>query len=432
MDSCHLQRSARTPDEHLAHVIAVAGAHLPARELPLLEATGEVLVENLRARLAVPAFSNSAMDGFLVHEADLQGEGPWTLPVAGDVPAGAQARSVPAGQTIRIMTGAPTGEDTAGLMVVPVELTTTPAGPTELPREVTVTQRPGKTNIRPRGKDKQVGDLVAAAGARIDAGLIAAAVSTGHASVRAIRKPRVAVISSGDELATPGDALQPGQIPDSNGPMVAALVHESGAEPHLVAHTADCPEDFQRTLAEAASSCDLVITTGGVSAGAFDVVKEVAGSEAGVWFGHVRQQPGKPQGVGTVQGTPLIALPGNPVSSFVSFHLYARPMIAVLAGRLRPNAEVDEPSGRPGPQPRVLDRPTVVADLVGKFPADAKRTRFVPVTLAWRDGRATATRSGEGSHFVASLAGVTGLAVIPAVSEGGREETPNQASVILL
>ncbi len=335
--------ASRSISEHLSAVLALAPAPR-AESVPVGPALrGRVLAEDATARFPVPPFANSAMDGFLVRATDISGAGPWTLPVAGDVPAGATAQEVPAGQAVRIMTGAPVG-DTAGLLVVPVENTTVPPGPTELPRRVTITEAPAKTHIRPAGEDIRPGTVVATAGTTANAAVIAALISTGIYSVQAYQRPRIAVISSGNELSSYPDELSPGRLPDSNGPMLASLAH---TESYF--HVGDDPAELSRLLDELSASHDLIITSGGVSAGAFDVVHGVLGAGDNSWFGHVHQRPGAPQGIGTWRGVPVLALPGNPVAAFVGFQLYARPLIVALSGQPPPHAPARSRADVAGP-----------------------------------------------------------------------------------
>lgn len=340
------------------------------------------------------------MDGFLVRAADISGPGPWTLPVAGDVPAGATAQAVPAGQAVRIMTGAPVG-DATGLIVVPVENTTVPSGPTELPREVTITAAPAKTHIRPAGEDIQPGTIVAPAGATANAAVIAALISTGIYSVKAYRRPRIAVISSGNELSAYPDELAPGRLPDSNGPMLASLAHTES-----YSHVGDDPAELSRLFDELSASHDLIITSGGVSAGAFDVVHGVLGTGDNSWFGHVHQRPGAPQGIGRWRGVPVLALPGNPVAAFVGFQLYARPLIAALSGQPHPRETVQ-----------------LSAKVEVSLPSASARPIIVPVTVSFAGKPRITGALSRGSHRVVSLAGTNGYCIIDGPAPAAGEET---------
>ncbi|MER0093222.1 molybdopterin molybdotransferase MoeA [Corynebacterium sp. KPL2838] len=392
--------ASRSISEHLSAVLALAPA--PRAESvsvgPAL--CGRVLAEDATARFPVPPFANSAMDGFLVRVADISGAGPWTLPVAGDVPAGATPQAVPVGQAVRIMTGAPVG-DATGLIVVPVENTTVPSGPTELPREVTITAAPAKTHIRPAGEDIQPGTIVAPAGATANAAVIAALISTGIYSVKAYRRPRIAVISSGNELSAYPDELAPGRLPDSNGPMLASLAHTES-----YSHVGDDPAELSRLFDELSASHDLIITSGGVSAGAFDVVHGVLGTGDNSWFGHVHQRPGAPQGIGRWRGVPVLALPGNPVAAFVGFQLYARPLIAALSGQ---------------PHPREIVQLSAKVEV--SLPSASARPIIVPVTVSFAGKPRITGALSRGSHRVVSLAGTNGYCIIDGPAPAAGEET---------
>ncbi|MCT2338605.1 molybdopterin molybdotransferase MoeA [Corynebacterium sp. p3-SID1056] len=391
--------------EHLDRVLALASPRIE-REVPLDQATGHVLAAPVRGRLAVPPFANSAVDGFAVHAADVRGEGPWTLPVAGDVPAGSAALDCPAGCAIRVMTGAPIADSDGDLVVVPVEQTNIPRGPYPLPTEVTITRvEAGRTHIRTAGENAQPGDTIATPGLRVDAGTLAACVSTGVRTVDVYAHPTVAVVSTGSELrAWPGE-ISGAQIPDSNLPMVAELAASASEQrARVVRYHVDDDQAAEATLRRAAAEADLVITSGGVSAGAFDIVRAVSSTDAGMWFGKVAQRPGSPQGAGTFAGTPLVCLPGNPVAAFVSFLLYGAPLIAAQAGISRGL--------------RFSERPHILAERAADFVNTAKPgvTYAVPVRLHHADGRTVAESFAPaiGSSFVASLTGIDGLAIVDA------------------
>lgn len=425
--------TTRSITEHLAATLALVPQAQPHKLTPT-RASGLVLAEDARAELPVPPFSNSAVDGFLVRAGDLTGSGPWELPVVGDVPAGAEALALPAGQSLRIMTGAPVGDPPAvDLRVVPVESTDIPRGPGPLPSRVLIAAGDhSRSHIRRRGEDTATGEVVATAGSVIDPGTLAALVSTGVREVSTYLRPRVTVISSGDELVAAGETPGPGQLPDSNLPMVAALLQAAGITEISTRHVADSAAQFRFQLDQASQNSDLVITTGGVSAGAFDVVREVAedplAEDSEVWFGPVDMQPGKPQGLGLWRGTPLVCLPGNPVAAFVSFHLFLTPLLQRLAGH---------PA-----QPDPLDRPMTMAQAGTTFPMPGTRPLVVPVRLEWSRSEAVATPftpGGKGSHRVASLAGVNGLVVLepqspksPATPEFAVPQAGEPISVLLL
>lgn len=400
------EQHRRTMDEHLQAALALVAplqrtAQVSIRDLN--DHHGIVVARDVISAAAIPPFTNSAMDGFLVRSTDLAGDGPWTFPVSGDIPAGSPPVPVPAGHAVRIMTGAPLPEDpdTKGdeLCVIPIE--NTDARNDVMPTTVTVKDyNPHRAHIRHRGEHVQPGDVVTHAGTRIDAGVIATLISAGVEQVELYPRPTVCVITSGDEV---GDARNAWGIPNSNGPMLVAAAHASGAVP-THRHVRDDAAAVHAAIDTAASEFDLVVTVGGVSAGAYDVVRAVGGT-ADMWFGPVDIQPGKPQGLGTWNGTPVMCLPGNPVAAYVSFFLFVVPVLHTLAGMPAPHS--------------VWDRPHVSAFVSDDFPQPGPRTRFIPVQLTWGEHGATATlpHGGTGSHMVATLAGVHGLAVLPAESE---------------
>lgn len=393
----------RSIADHTEAVLALAA---PRRERRMLiDATGHTLAAPAVSALAIPPFDNSAMDGFIAHAEDLKGNGPWTLPVAGDIPAGLEPIPCPPGAAVRVMTGAPVppGED---LVVIPVEQTDVTAGPVPLPQTVTVhTRAPGRNHIRRAGGDIAPGDVVAAAGTVCDAATLAALVSAGVQDVTVHARPTVAVITTGDELVAWPDAPSGARIPNSNLPMLARVAADAGAADVVELHAGDRAggeHDFAHVLGRAAEAYDIVVTSGGVSAGAYDVVKEVTACES-MWFGHVAQRPGGPQGAGTWRGTPLLCLPGNPVAAFVSAQLYLWPLVRAAAGH---------ETGL-----HLHQRPHVAAHVEGSFPRPhPELERVVPVTVAFGAdvARATAFSERAGSHMVGSLAGVNGLAVLPA------------------
>lgn len=369
------------------------------RGLPLDQAAGLVLAAEARAEYANPLFDYSAMDGFAVHAADVTGTGPWQLPVAGDIPAGAPVVDCPAGHAVRVMTGAPVppGED---ILVVPVEQTDIPAGPRELPEAVTVRSvDPSRSHVRPAGGKHPAGAAVAGPGTLIDAGTLAALVSAGVRSVDAYAAPRVAVISTGDELVAWPEAPGPSQLPDSNLPMIAGLAAENGAGEVLRLHSSDRGKSLAELFDEA-SGCDVIVTTGGISAGAFDVVRQVVEPRGGSWFGPVDQRPGTPQGMGRVGQASLVCLPGNPVAAYVSFHLYVAPLLAALrfgdaAGPTRPRIQA-------------------IAG-TGFHPARKGKSLVVPVRLDYSGDQPTAVPFSTGAHNsseVTALTGIGGITII--------------------
>lgn len=260
MANSDLSSSRRSLVEHIQQVLDNTAVASPVL-VPLTEASGLTLAQDVRANLPVPPFSNSAMDGYLVHSTDLVDDGPWTFPVIGDVPAGALAQKVPKHHAVRIMTGAPVGDPyNSDLVVIPVEQTDTEFGATPLPQTVVVNEIiADKPHIRNRGENLHVGDIVANAGEVIDAGLLAGLISTGVTEVSAYPRPKVTVLSSGNELAEPGTALQPGQIPNSNQPMIVELLKSQGITSIKGVHCRDGKTDFTEKFLAAVEDSDLVI-----------------------------------------------------------------------------------------------------------------------------------------------------------------------------
>ena len=385
---------------HYEDVLAL-GTALPATRVPIHEARGLVLASEVAARFSIPPFTNSAMDGFAVRARDLLvGQ---ELPVAGDIPAGCtEVPELAPGTTLRIMTGAPlpAGADA----VLQVELTEDAASNMlpEAPTSIVPTDTPGEgAHIRYAGEDIATGDIAFIAGTTLTPAHLAALVALGYGEVSVYARPRVGVITTGDELRAPGEPLAPGQIPDSNSMLVTQLAAEAGAVPSSFACHTDTTDSFLSGLRALADDVDLIVTTGGVSAGAFDVVKAALLSE-GVTFDKVAMQPGKPQGFGTVADTsgrrvPIVCLPGNPVSVFVSWQLFGRPLLDVLFGR--------PAAGYEG-----MFRP---ASAGIAWSRKAGRTQFLPC-VAVDGGVAPATSGGSKSHLIAALPLATGLARVAA------------------
>ena len=459
----------QAPEAYVAELLA-ALEPLPAVVLPLAEAHGLVLAEDATAALPVPPWTNSAMDGYAVRAADAAGAGlsPVVLPVGGDVPAGAVPAPLEPGTAQRIMTGAmlPEGADA----VVRVEDTDQEPGPRPLPErvEIRVAPRPG-LNVRRAGENVGVGDPVLGAGAVLSAAALSALASTGAGSVRAVPRARVAVVSTGAELVDPGAAPPAGSIPDSNSVLLSGLVVEHGATLASVTRSADTAASLAGALTAAAASADLIVTSGGVSAGAFDPLTmlaedraaldqdRAAGAAIRLRFARVAMQPGKPQGHGTVRAddgreVPLIMLPGNPVSVLVSFRTIVAPALARLMGHdgVGGTGETSGSGGGPAALvlPRAGARPPVRARAAEAWKTAGGRRQYIPVRFvpapagAAAPGTATAEtvpqpsdgavgpaywvapthRLGSGSHLVASLPAAQALAVVaagtPAVGVG--------------
>ncbi|BAX90815.1 molybdopterin molybdenumtransferase 2 [Mycobacterium shigaense] len=297
----------------------------------LPEAQGLVLADDVVAQLALPVFDNSAMDGYAVRAedvADATPDHPVVLPVAEDIPAGrTDLLALDPGTAHRIMTGAPL--PAGATAIVPVENTDGGAG------SVTIRQSsPAGKHIRLAGDDVAPGTTVLRAGQVVTPAILGLAAALGLAGLSVIPRQRVLVISTGTELVTPGTPLQPGQIYESNSVMLAGAVREAGAAVVAVATAEDDVAQFGAIVDRYAAGCDVIITSGGVSAGAYEVVKDAFGraGDQGVEFVKVAMQPGMPQGVGRVAGATIVTLPGNPVSSLVSFEVFLRPALRRAMG----------------------------------------------------------------------------------------------------
>ncbi|WP_425570887.1 molybdopterin molybdotransferase MoeA [Pseudonocardia adelaidensis] len=396
--------SPRTVDEHRAVVAALLDP-MPAEEVPVAQARGRVLATDVVAAVALPSFDNSAMDGYAVRAADVAGA-PVELPVEADIPAG--RTDVPAlrpGAAHRIMTGAalPAGADA----VVPVERTD---GGTERVR-ISGAAGPGE-HVRRAGEDVRVGDVVLRAGAVLGAPQIGVASAVGCATLSVRCRPHVLVLSTGSELVAPGTPLRPGQIYESNGPMLAAAVEDAGGTAELLRFVPDDVEQFLGRLRErtADGAVDLLVTSGGVSAGAYEVVKDAL-TGRGVEFVKVAMQPGGPQGAGRVAelgGIGVVTLPGNPVSSHVSFEVFVRPALRAALGH---------------PQP---DRPAVTATLGERWSSPPGRRQFRRGVLDAVSGTVREL-GGPASHLLGALARADCFVVVPEdvteLPEGTRVET---------
>lgn len=320
----------RTVEEHQRVVAGLISAR-PAVTVPLADALGLALADDVVAPLSLPGFDNSAMDGYAVLAVDVaaaSADNPVKLPVAEDIPAGrTDLLTLTPGTAHRIMTGAmlPAG----ATAVVPVESTD---AATDIVA-IFSSSSEGR-HIRRAGEDVTAGMTVLSAGEVLSPAALGLAAALGFAELKVIPRQRVLVLSTGTELVTPGTPLQPGQIYESNAVMLAAALREAGADVTTAPATSDDVALFRETLAGHAKDVDLIITTGGVSAGAYEVVKDALTGD--VEFVKVAMQPGMPQGAGrltdTPNGTPIVTLPGNPVSALVSFEVFIRPPLRAAMG----------------------------------------------------------------------------------------------------
>ncbi len=363
-------------------------------ELPLLDAQGCVLAEDVSALWPLPSFDNSSMDGYAVVAADVASasvDNPVTLTVIDDVPAGYRATErVTMGTAIRIMTGAPLPDGADA--IVPVE--STDAGIDN----VTIWQGSVAGRfIRRAGEDVHTGEVVLSAGQLMGASQIAILAAAGHGSAPVHPRPRVVVISTGNELVEPGTPLKHGLIADSNSMMLVAAARASGAEAFRAGPVPDDEQRLMDTLDDQLVRADLLVTSGGVSMGAYDTVKAVLSRLGTVEFVKVAMQPGMPQGYGTLgeQGIPIVTLPGNPVSSYVSFEVFVRPMIRRMMGYAD------------------TERPRVDAVCTEAMTSPEGKTQFARVWLDYGESGWTVTPVGaQGSHILGGLARANALAVI--------------------
>jgi molybdopterin molybdotransferase len=320
----------RSVEDH-QRVVAQLFARRDPVPVPLAEALGLVLAADVVAPLSLPGFDNSAMDGFAVYADDIAAataESPVTLPVADDIPAGrTDTGALKTGTAQRIMTGAPL--PAGATAVVPVEATDADFSTTSTNVAIRTAARDGQ-HIRRAGEDVAAGMTVLRAGQVMTPAALGLAAALGFGTLTVLPRQRVLVMSTGSELVAPGTPLLPGQIYESNAVMLAAAVRDAGGEAVVADAVDDDVDAFRARLAAHAGTADLIITTGGVSAGAYEVVKDALSSD--VEFVKVAMQPGMPQGSGTVSGTPIVTLPGNPVSSLVSFEVFVRAPLRAAMG----------------------------------------------------------------------------------------------------
>jgi molybdopterin molybdotransferase len=318
----------RSVEEQLEKILAAVEPAAPI-ELPLLEAQGCLLASDIVAGVDLPPWDNSGMDGYAVRLADVMGaskEFPAELDVIDDIAAGnVPQRPVTAGTASRIMTGAPVPEGAEA--IVPVEMTD--AGT----RRVAIYLQPGEgQHVRARGSDVKVGETLLTAGVELGPAQLGIIAAIGQDRVLARPRPRVVVLSTGSELVEPGQPLRDGAIYESNSFLIAAAVREAGGIPYRIGMVHDDEALVLQTIEEQLVRADAVITTGGVSAGAYDVVKGVLSKLGSVEFTGVAMNPGKPQGFGKIRDVPIFTLPGNPVSSYVSFEVFVRPALRRMRG----------------------------------------------------------------------------------------------------
>lgn len=377
---------------------------LTVAQVPLPEALGLVLAEDVIAQEDMPPFANSAMDGYALLSQDSQPRAgqPPRLPITGEVAAGYVAdHALEPGTAMRIMTGAPVppGADT----VIQVELTRS-----EGPEWVEILQAvPPGNNIRPAGEDMHRGQAVLVHGTEIGPWEIGVLATLGWAKIPVIRRPQVAILGTGDEVIDVDEPLKPGKIRNSNSYLLEAAVRRAGAAPRRLGVARDTVESLREKFTEAIQA-DLIITSGGVSVGDFDLVKNIMTEQGEINFWRINMRPGKPVAFGHIGSVPLLGLPGNPVSAAVTFELFGRPVIRKMLGNtrlLRPQVDVVVEDG-------VSDR--------------VQRRHYVRARVEWRDGRYVAHTTGnQGSNILTSLLNANALLIVP---EGGVQVHPGETT----
>lgn len=413
----------RTVEDHRAAVhqlLAPLADRLGTEHLPLPDALGRILAADLVAPRALPPFDNSQMDGYALRVAEAaRGT---TLPVGAPIPAGATAPELPAGTVVPIMTGAmmPAGADA----VVPIERADPPRFPPADAPAATVTLptgTPAGQFIRATGSDIPAGATALAAGTRLGPVHLGLAAALGVDTLEVRRRPCVLVLATGDEVRAPGTVLAPGQIHDANSTLLAALLAEAGAAVRCAGISADDPEAFATALAGKLGPADapvhdLVITSGGISQGAYEVVRQAL-AEHGIDFGSVAMQPGGPQGLGLLElpgaaPTPLLAFPGNPVSGVVSFEILLRPALVGLTGA--------------GPRRMVSAR---LAGPLDPPPPGKLQARRASVRILHDGGAEASAVGGPGSHLVHALAIANALLLLPADAPAPQAGEPVDALI---
>jgi molybdopterin molybdotransferase len=383
-------------EDHLAGILASLPTPDPI-ELRVADGLGLVLAEPAMCEVTVPAQDNSAMDGYAVVVEDLAAasrSAPVHLRAIGEVVAGsASSPTVTSGTCVRIMTGAPIPPGASA--VVPVELT----GGSGEGISFHLPVRPGE-NIRHAGEDLVPGLELVAAGRRLGAADVALLSAAGVARIRCVPAPRVVIMSTGDELVPADHVPGPGQIRDSNTPMLSAMVRAAGAIPFATGAVVDSHSALIEAFESNRGHADLFVCTGGASAGTRDLLAEVIAELGEASAVKVAMRPGMPQIRGRIGSTPIIGLPGNPVSAYVSFEVFVRPAIRALQGR------------------RDVHRPTVVARAGEPLAAPPHKRGYVRVRLSREGGGWTAVPTGaQGSHVISSIAQADGLAIVPELVE---------------
>ena len=372
----------KSVDEHVAHVRSLLAFEVETESIPLEAALGRTTVKATVSPVDLPLFRNSQMDGFVVRALDLEVK--TTLPIVGEISARATSPEplVP-GTTVRVMTGAvvPPGADA----VVPVEDTTVTGDFVTISRA----RRSGEY-VRDRGSDAFVGDTLLPPAQRLGSRHLAVLAATGLAEVEVVRRIRVAVITSGSELKPPGTTVEPGQVYDANQVALVAAAQAAGARVTIIRQVEDDPAVLLSVLEEAAAVSDVILTSGGISKGEYEVVRELL-EPRGATVEHLAMQPGGPQATAVFDGVPVICFPGNPVSTQLSFEVFVAPILREHAG--------------------VAPRVEGFRTLTAKLTSVAGKRQFLRARLG--DNGTVEVSGGPGSHLVAGLAAADALVVVP-------------------
>ncbi|WP_426998829.1 molybdopterin molybdotransferase MoeA [Pseudarthrobacter sp. N5] len=384
-----MHRTVATHREAVRQLLAPLGNGGRTERLALLDALGRGLAQGITAPLSLPPFSNSQMDGFAIRSADVPESGA-ELRVVAPVPAGAIPAALEPGTAAPIMTGAmmPSGADA----VVPIERAVPDSFP--VPGGQAMVRLPpaaAGTFVRNAGSDVAAGQPALAAGTFLGPGQLGLLAALGICEVNVYRPPAVLLVTTGDEVVEPGQPLPAGKIYDSNGTLLEAAMRQAGVCVIRAGISTDSPEQLRAVLRHHSTAADLIVTTGGVSKGAYEVVRQAMDGQD-VEFLHVAMQPGGPQGIGTFDGVPFLGFPGNPVSCLVSFEMFLRPVLAGLFG---------------APAPRPVVRARLAASLVspeGKH--QVRRGTLLPGGLVRLEG-------GDSSHLVHALASSNALVHVP-------------------
>lgn len=392
-----MEKGLLNPDRAL-EIILNSVSPVGKEQVALRDALGRVLSDDVRSDLDLPPFDNSAMDGYAVVARDTSGASrntPKSLEVIAEQPAGRPVtKSVVPGTAIRIMTGAPLPQGADAVVIV--EHTEARHS-----RVIVYVEAAVGANIRRSGEDVRRDELVLRAGDRIGPAEMGMLGALGHASVGVYRRPIVAIITTGDELVDISETPGPGKIRDSNQYSVLGQTLRAGGEVSIQRRSTDEREELARILAEAADSSDLIITTGGVSVGAYDFVKETLARLGEINFWKVAIKPGKPLAYGRINGKPIFGLPGNSVSSMVTFDLFVRPALMRLSGR------------------RATGLTVVKANVSQALKHEKGRREFVRATTKWENDGFVATPTGrQGSGRLSSMLGANSYIVVGESTEG--------------